>query len=228
VGLARRSRGRSAISAPLSEIGVTSVDFECFDPEDFDSSDCFESFVGFDSAGVTDPMVPVDPPLLEGDVDVPVVEPPVGVDPEAVEPPDCVDPLLVVAVEGLFDSEPDLVGGLAEPPEDDAVEDDDVLDGVLLSGVLAGGALAPGAPCVDGAALGGLGDDGLLRTRRGGASVVSMPIGTLSLFFVFGFSLPAGTQLPVASHGIGTLAALLCSAAPTVNRPSELPVRSTS
>ena len=65
--------------------------------------------------------------------------------------------------------------------------------------------------------------------NRGGASLVSIPTGTVSaLSSVFGFSAPAGTHAPVPSHGVDTLTALLCSALLTVNSPNELPACSAS
>jgi len=67
------------------------------------------------------------------------------------------------------------------------------------------------------------------RVRRGGWSLVSIPTGTIAaVWSVSAFSLPAGAQAPVASHGLRTFGALLCSALPTVNRPRELPVRKAS
>jgi hypothetical protein len=44
----------------------------------------------------------------------------------------------------------------------------------------------------------------------------------------FSGSDPVARQTPVAIHGVGTLAELLCSALPIVNSPSELPDRSPS
>lgn len=59
--------------------------------------------------------------------------------------------------------------------------------------------------------------------------MVSIPTGADSAFGAgFGSSAPAGRQAPVPSHGTEALAALLCSAAFTVNSPSELPARSAS
>lgn len=57
----------------------------------------------------------------------------------------------------------------------------------------------------------------------------SIPTGSFSArSAVFGFSVPSGTHEPVPSHGVCTLAALLCRALLTVNRPNELPARSAS
>ena len=68
-----------------------------------------------------------------------------------------------------------------------------------------------------------------LCDRRGGASLPSIPTGTFSAAWaVFGSSVPAGRHVPVPIHGFSALAALLCRALSTVNRPIELPVRSAS
>lgn len=65
--------------------------------------------------------------------------------------------------------------------------------------------------------------------KRGGASELSIPTGVFSACSsFFPVSEPASTYVPVASHGTAALAALLCSAAPIVNNPCELPVRSAS
>ena len=67
------------------------------------------------------------------------------------------------------------------------------------------------------------------RVSLGGASSSPIPTGVPSAFstLIIG-SVPFGRQTPVPSQGIAALALLLCSALPTVNRPSELPVRSPS
>src|SRR5580692_318506 len=68
-----------------------------------------------------------------------------------------------------------------------------------------------------------------LFVKRGGASVVSIPLGTISAFIPpFGASDPAANHAPVASHGTSALAARLCSALLTVNRPIDTPVFSPS
>jgi hypothetical protein len=109
--------------------------------------------------------------------------------------------------------EPD--DGADEPAEDGAEgdgEDDGVEDDGAEEGAEAGTVLAPG-----------------FLVNRGGASELSIPTGVVSAcnaFFLV--SDPAGTYAPVASQGTDALAALLCNAAPMVNRPSELPVRSAS
>jgi len=67
------------------------------------------------------------------------------------------------------------------------------------------------------------------RVSLGGWSLVSIPTGAVSaVSAVFAVSLPAGSHVPVAIHGLGTLAALLCSALLTVNSPIELPTCSAS
>lgn len=82
---------------------------------------------------------------------------------------------------------------------------------------------------------GGFPDSGALLVfvgvcvNRGGWSV-----GVLSAGFVSGFSSffagsdPAARHTPVAIHGVGTLAELLCNALPMVNSPSDPPDRSPS
>lgn len=56
-----------------------------------------------------------------------------------------------------------------------------------------------------------------------------MSAGFASAFISFlAGSDPAARQTPVAIHGVGTLAELLCNALPIVNSPSELPDRSPS
>ena len=80
-----------------------------------------------------------------------------------------------------------------------------------------------------GVVLAGVVSFGVLRVKRGGSSLVSIPTGTVSAVkVVFGFSVPAGSHMPVPIHGLWTLTALLCSALLTVNRPKELPARSAS
>ena len=65
--------------------------------------------------------------------------------------------------------------------------------------------------------------------NRGGWSVGVTSAGFVSaLVTFFSGSDPVARQTPVAIHGVGTLAELLCSALPTVNNPSELPDRSPS
>ena len=64
---------------------------------------------------------------------------------------------------------------------------------------------------------------------RGGWSAVSMLTGFVSAFITFfSGSDPVACHTPVPIHGVGTLAELLCSALPTVNKPRELPARSPS
>jgi hypothetical protein len=78
-------------------------------------------------------------------------------------------------------------------------------------------------PALGGVAAGGLDDP---RVRRGGPSLLSMPIGTVSaLWVVFATSVPVGTHVPVAIHGADEYGDVLCNAPPIVNNPSELPVR---
>jgi hypothetical protein len=90
--------------------------------------------------------------------------------------------------------------------------------------VLCGGA-AVGMLAAGGVSFGALS----LLVSRGGPSPVSIPTGTVSaLSAVFGFSVPAGSHVPVPIHGVCTLTALLCSALLTVNKPNELPARSPS
>lgn len=67
------------------------------------------------------------------------------------------------------------------------------------------------------------------RVSRGGSSPLSIPTGAVSaLSSFFAGSLPAGTHLPVAIHGICEFTVRLCSALLTVNSPNELPARSPS
>jgi hypothetical protein len=99
-------------------------------------------------------------------------------------------------------------------PEDDGVEDGVVVDGEAFpeSGAVLAGVVFVG-----------------LCVSLGGWSAVSMCAGAdsaLSAFFAG--SDPAARQTPVAIHGVGTLAELLCSAVPMVNNPSEFPDRSPS
>ena len=83
-----------------------------------------------------------------------------------------------------------------------------------------------GAPLADGAGLLAFGS----RVSRGGPSSAALiPAGADSAFFaVSGASVPFARHTPVPSQGIAAFGLLLCSALPTVNSPSELPVRSPS
>jgi hypothetical protein len=68
-----------------------------------------------------------------------------------------------------------------------------------------------------------------LCVSLGGSSTVSMCAGADSAFSTFfAGSDPVARHTPVAIHGVGTLAELLCSAFPIVNKPRELPDRSPS
>ena len=86
----------------------------------------------------------------------------------------------------------------------------------------------------DGADAGAFPDSGAVLVvgvcvKRGGWSVGVMSAGFVSAFIsFFAGSDPAARQTPVAIHGVGTFAELLCSALPIVNNPSELPDRSPS
>ncbi len=85
---------------------------------------------------------------------------------------------------------------------------------------------------MDGAGVPGAGVVGAVLSffeRRGGWSVVSIPRGTLSAFIPpFGASVPTGSHMPVPSHGVTALTALLCRAPFRVNNPTLVPVRSPS
>lgn len=97
-------------------------------------------------------------------------------------------------------------------PEDEAV--DVVVDA---------GAFPESGSVLAGAVLMGL------CVNRGGWSTVSMFGGFVSAFSTFfAGSDPAACHTPVPIHGVGTLAALLCSALPIVNNPREFPDRSPS
>lgn len=98
-----------------------------------------------------------------------------------------------------------------------------------------------GAEVGEDGAVGEVGDDGAELAgapgfdplppllKRGGSSLLSIPTGTDSAVCgLFAGSVPAGRHNPVPSHGLCTLTELLCSALPTVNSPSELPVCSPS
>ena len=113
----------------------------------------------------------------------------------------------------------DILGGSS--PEPDGWLDCGEVEGELGGEVDAGVVL--------GAASGGADFFAGSRVSRGAPSPVSMPTGTVSaLIPVAADSVPAGTHLPVPIQGVATLAAVLCSALLTVNKPAELPERSAS
>jgi hypothetical protein len=67
------------------------------------------------------------------------------------------------------------------------------------------------------------------RVSFGGASSVLIPAGADSAFLAgAGGSVPFALHTPVPSQGMAAPGLLLCSALPTVNRPSELPERTPS
>jgi hypothetical protein len=105
---------------------------------------------------------------------------------------------------------------LPEPELEDGAEDPEV-DGAGVEGEDAEGDDGGDAPSPE------------FFVSRGGASELSIPTGVVSACrALFPVSDPAGTYAPVASHGTDAFAALLCNAAPMVNKPCELPVCSAS
>ena len=98
--------------------------------------------------------------------------------------------------------------------------DEDVVEDGVEAGVL----------FPEGAETGAVVDAVGFLVKRGGASELSIPTGADSAGRIpfFPVSVPAGTQAPVASHGMGALTALLWRAVFTVKSPRELPVRSAS
>jgi len=97
-------------------------------------------------------------------------------------------------------------------------DDDGAADGVAEGGVADDAGAFPDSVLVVGVCV-----------NRGGWSVGVTSAGFVSAFIsFFAGSDPAARQTPVAIHGVGTFAELLCSALPMVNNPSELPERSPS